>query len=138
MTELAQVTESGTPLKDAAVDLIHSLQSAAPHVTEAVVKYTWAQGVAGLVGGVFLFAGAGVMAAFVHKCFKMNESAKIKASEHGRYYDGGWGAGAFFIAAFTVMLAMMANASIVASLPTVIAPEGAAVINIIEAARGNR
>lgn len=103
-------------------ELVQTLQDAAPKVTEALIKYIWAEGVTKLIISIILAAIA------IFCTFSGFDNLK-KYQNFNRYSDSDGLALSFF---FVAVISLMFSANIfVESFPQVLAPEGAAIYRLL-------
>lgn len=109
--------------------LLDSMREVAPQITEAVIKYVWAQGVTGLIISLAL-AVISVTAVVV--------GVRMFDIEKKRGTDGGWAALGFCTEVVALVLFIVAGNFFGANLPKVLAPEGAAVMMALSAIGGGQ
>lgn len=116
------------PIIEQAAAVIESMRSVAPDVTEAVVRYTFAQGVTGLV-----FAGLAFLTAFISAVLIQLMIRKVPDGNDGLSNSA---ASVFLTHCFVIAFALITGSCFLAiNLPKVLAPEGATIMNMIEAVR---
>ena len=120
---------------DLAIEIVNDMREAAPQVTEAAVRYVWAQGVAGLVmGALGVVIALTVILTVAAPLFKRAAAPTGSYSESNRAFN--YGMGAVFVTLASCILGALALAQFGEAIPAVLAPEGATVMKLIAAARG--
>lgn len=119
--------------------LLDAMREVTPQVTEAVVRYVWATGFTGVVIGIVVFVIFGGLGAYlISRCGRTLD--KLPNNIHRDLESTiGWNTAGLLAGVVSIFLSFIVCCSwLYHSLPTALAPEGAAVMMALKALNGGQ